>query len=492
MKRVLRVGSRTSPLALVQVQEILNALKRIASTTRIKIVGIDTVGDRDKKTPISEMEGTDFFTREIDEALLRHKIDFAVHSAKDMPDILPKGIVVAAVTASVDPYDVLVSRKGLKLRDLPKGARVGTSSERRKAQIRAYRPDLTIVDIRGTMQERLDKLKSEGLEAIVIAGAGLLRLGLGHHITEQISLDILRPHPLQGSLAVTVRREEEALKKLFSKLDKKKIASYETQTLSGAPEKNASLRAKRSNLRDRHAPLELAMTVSLGSLRKSVPRKRILVTGTSVERFESLGEIIYAPMIEIKPVKDPRFIDAAIKRLAHYDGIVFTSRHGVQYFLERLEKKMKNVAAAKGKEIIAIGKTTARRLAGFGLPATRVAREESADGIVRMLKRFSWGGRRFLIPRSELSNDRMVEALRKAGALVDTVTVYRNVPVKAEKKDLSKIDEVVFTSPSTVKNFLKIYRKIPGHIKVKAIGPVTRACLKAHGIPATIVSQGSK
>ncbi len=449
IKKALRVGTRTSPLALVQVQEILRALKKVAPRIKTKIVGIDTVGDKDKKTPISEMEGTDFFTREIDQALLRKKIDLAVHSAKDLPDVMPEGIAIAAVTASVDPYDVLVSQKDLKLRELPKGARVGTSSERRKAQLRTYRPDLTIVDIRGTMQERLDKLKSERLDAVVIAGAGLLRLGLGRFITEQISLDILKPHPLQGSLAVTVRQEDEALKKLFSKLDKKKIATYKIRS----------------------------------------PLKRILVTGTCVERFKRMGEIVHTPMIEIKPVKDPGRIDAAIKRLACYEGLVFTSKHAVQYFLERLRKKMKNIAAAKGKEIIAIGRATAARLAGSGLPATRVAREESAAGIVKMLRRSSLRGKHFLIPRSELSNDRMVEALRKAGAVVDTVTVYRNVPAKAVRQDLSTIDEVVFTSPSTVKNFLKIYRKIPGHLKVKAIGPVTKACLEEHGVPARIIGK---
>lgn len=459
MNKVLRVGSRTSPLALVQVKEILKAFGKIAPGTSVKIIGINTVGDRDKKTPISEMEGTDFFTREIDEALLRHEIDFAVHSAKDLPDVMPKGIVVAAVTASVNPYDVLVSLRNLSLRELPEGARVGTSSERRKAQLRAYRPDLTIVDIRGTMQERLDKLESEDLNAVVIAGAGLLRLGLGRYITEQISLDILKPHPLQGSLAVTVRQEDKMLQKLFSKLDRKKIASYAISLLSQKNIQNG----------------------------RTVRRKRILVTGTSIDRFKDLGEIVHTPVIEIRPVQDPRDMNAAINHLARYDGIVFTSKQGVQYFLEGLKKKMKNISAAKGKEIIAIGKTTARRLSEFGLPATRVAREESSAGIVRMLGQFSLKGKHFLVPRSELSNDWMVKAMRRTGAIVDTVIVYRNVPAKVVKQDLNKIDEVVFTSPSTVKNFLKIYREIPRHMKVTAIGPVTKACLKEYGIRAAII-----
>ena len=120
MKKILRVGTRTSPLALAQVREIAQALKTVAPDVELKIIGMDTVGDKDKKTPISEMEGTDFFTREIDRALLTNRIDLAVHSAKDLPDVIPEGIVIAATTRSVDLYDVLVSKDHLKfLKPIP-------------------------------------------------------------------------------------------------------------------------------------------------------------------------------------------------------------------------------------------------------------------------------------------------------------------------------------------------------------------------------------
>ena len=206
MARTFKVGTRSSRLALKQVDEVIGALKRIYPDREVDIVVIDTYGDKDKLTPISDIEGSDFFTREIDAALLAEDIDLAVHSAKDLPDRLADGLEIVLTTSSIDPYDCLVSRDGLKLKGLPHAATIGTSSQRRKAQLKRYRDDFQIVDIRGNIEERLEGLDNGDLDAIVIAAAGLIRLGLGHRIAERIAFEILRPHPLQGSLAVVVRK----------------------------------------------------------------------------------------------------------------------------------------------------------------------------------------------------------------------------------------------------------------------------------------------
>jgi hydroxymethylbilane synthase len=219
MEQTYRVGTRTSPLALNQVEEVIGALKKFYPDIKVEIVGIDTYGDKDRNTPISEIEGSDFFTREIDEALLRGEIDFAVHSAKDLPDSLREGLFIGAVTASVDPYDVLVAKSGLKLEELPYGAKIATSSLRRKTQLKRYRNDFRIVDIRGNIEERLKNLDNSDLEAIVIAAAGLVRLGLAHRITQRIPFDILMPHPLQGALAIVTRAEDLQLLNLLLVID---------------------------------------------------------------------------------------------------------------------------------------------------------------------------------------------------------------------------------------------------------------------------------
>lgn len=219
MEKIYKVGTRSSPLALRQVREVLDNLKKFYPQFKVKIVTMDTYGDKDKKTFISSIEGSDFFTREIDQALLRGEIDFAVHSAKDLPDSIKEGLVITAITEGFDSRDALVSKKGLSLGQLPQGAVIGTSSKRRKEGLRSFRSDFKLVDIRGTIEERLRKLDSNGLDAIVIAVCALLRLGLENRINQIIPSSIIKPHPGQGSLAIITRKERPGLVKILSTLD---------------------------------------------------------------------------------------------------------------------------------------------------------------------------------------------------------------------------------------------------------------------------------
>lgn len=225
MEQIYKAGTRTSPLALKQVEEVLESLRRFYPTFKAKVVRINTSGDKDRDTPISEIEGSDFFTREIDKALLRREIDFAIHSAKDLPDEIAKGLKVAAITASIDPRDVLVSKGNLKLSELPVGAKIGTSSLRRKIQLKAYRDDFEIIDIRGNIGKRLNILSNSDLDAILIAAAGLIRLGLEDEISQRLSTEIIQPHPYQGALAIVVRREDRELFNLLRVLNNKKELS---------------------------------------------------------------------------------------------------------------------------------------------------------------------------------------------------------------------------------------------------------------------------
>lgn len=221
MKKTYRIGTRISPLALKQVEEITQALKSLYSKIDYEIVGMETYGDKDKTTPISDIEGTDFFTREIERALLEEKIDFAVHSAKDLPDKIPVGLSIAAITKSIDPYDALVSKNNLFLEQLPNAAKIGASSLRRKTQLKKYRADFQIVDIRGNIEERLEKLAKDGLDAIIVAACALVRLGLEYRISQRVPFEILTPHPLQGSLAIELRQNSKELVNLLKRLDGK-------------------------------------------------------------------------------------------------------------------------------------------------------------------------------------------------------------------------------------------------------------------------------
>lgn len=218
MDKPYLVGSRSSPLALAQVEEITVTLKRVFPLLRIQLVTLDTCGDKDRKTPLSQVEGSDFFTREIDEALLRGDIDFAVHSAKDLPDTLRDGLRIAAITAPLNQHDAIVSNDNLTLAQLPYGAKIGTSSTRRKEQILQYRPDLQPVDIRGNIHERIALLKTDNIDAVVVAACALIRLGLEERIAEQVPFSIMEPHPLQGALALVARCDDQNLITALSKV----------------------------------------------------------------------------------------------------------------------------------------------------------------------------------------------------------------------------------------------------------------------------------
>ena len=224
MAKTYRIGTRTSPLALRQVEEILRALRKFYPGFKAEVISIYTYGDRDKITPISEIEGTDFFTKEIDEALLKSRVDFAVHSAKDLPEQIPEGLYIVAITKSIDSYDALVSKNDLSLEELPFGARIGTSSLRREQQLKSYRDDFEIIDIRGNIQERLEKLDNGNLDGIVIAVCALVRLGLENRVTQRIPFEILKPHPLQGALAIVTRAEDSKLHSLLSVIDSREVA----------------------------------------------------------------------------------------------------------------------------------------------------------------------------------------------------------------------------------------------------------------------------
>lgn len=202
--RKLRIGSRASRLALAQVKEILEKLPEMESET----IYFETTGDKDRKTPIDRLEGTDFFTDAIENALRERKIDLAIHSAKDLPNDLDDDFKIALLTDPIDKADVLVSRDNLSLAQLPKGARVGTSSKRRKAQLQELRADLNIIDLRGDVDQRVERLDNGEFDAIVIAAAGLIRLGLENRITERLPFVTAKG---QGSLAIEVRKDDKEL-----------------------------------------------------------------------------------------------------------------------------------------------------------------------------------------------------------------------------------------------------------------------------------------
>jgi hydroxymethylbilane synthase len=202
MSQRLIIGTRGSALALCQANLIKEEMEAAFPDLDVRLKKIKTTGDKITDVPLAKVGGKGLFVKEIEEALFREEIALAVHSMKDVPTFLPEGLHLAAITRREDPRDAVISRDGKRLLDLPRGARIGTSSLRRQSQIRHLRPDFEIVPLRGNLETRLKKIEKEGLAAVVLAAAGMRRMGWEDRITEYLDPGLCVPAIGQGALGL--------------------------------------------------------------------------------------------------------------------------------------------------------------------------------------------------------------------------------------------------------------------------------------------------
>jgi hydroxymethylbilane synthase len=214
----IRLGTRGSRLALAQAMTVAKALTAIDPALRVEIIEIHTSGDRLRDVPLGPSLGQAFFTKELEDALLEERVDLAVHSCKDLATVLPEGLCIAAVPERVDPRDALVGPSG-GLLALPAGARVGTSSPRRKRFLSALRPDLAVADMRGNVPSRVAAVDEGRFDAALLAVAGLRRLSLEHRISEILDPEIMLPAAGQGALAIETREDDARLRDVVTAID---------------------------------------------------------------------------------------------------------------------------------------------------------------------------------------------------------------------------------------------------------------------------------
>jgi hydroxymethylbilane synthase len=219
MKRLIHIGTRGSKLALWQAEWVKARLESLHPGLTVELAVIKTKGDKILDVPLAKVGGKGLFVKEIEEALLARRIDLAVHSMKDMPAEIPAGLCIGAVPERESPLDALISREGQQLGDLPRGARIGTSSLRRSSQLRRVRPDIDIVPLRGNLDTRLRKLDEGQMEAIVLAAAGVRRLGWEERITQLLEPEMMLPAVGQGALCVETRREDPEIARLVAPLE---------------------------------------------------------------------------------------------------------------------------------------------------------------------------------------------------------------------------------------------------------------------------------
>jgi len=219
MSSALRIVTRESPLAMWQACHVRDSLKRIHSGLNVEVIGIKSEADKFLDASLARLGGKGAFVKELEQALLEQRADLAVHSMKDVTVDLPDTLRLSTILAREDPSDAFVSNSYSGLEEMPDGASIGTSSLRRQCQIRARRPGLRVVDIRGNVGTRLRKLDDGGYDALVLASAGLIRLGLGDRITSQLGTDVMLPAIGQGALGIEVRSMDHDTQRLVSPLN---------------------------------------------------------------------------------------------------------------------------------------------------------------------------------------------------------------------------------------------------------------------------------
>ncbi len=219
MEKTVRIGTRGSALAVWQAEWVKAQLSAFHPGCRIELVKIKTTGDKILDVPLAQVGGKGLFVKEIETALLEGHVDIAVHSMKDMPAEVPPGLCIGAVPKRENPLDVLISKDAKTFDQLPQGARLGSSSLRRGAQVRHLRPDIVVCGLRGNLNTRLRKLETEDLDAIILAAAGITRLGLAEHVTEYIPASVMLPAIGQGALSIEMREADEDTKALIAPLD---------------------------------------------------------------------------------------------------------------------------------------------------------------------------------------------------------------------------------------------------------------------------------
>ncbi len=210
-----RIGTRASQLALWQANWVKGELEKRYPEMTVELVKIKTIGDKILDVPLAQVGGKGLFVKEIEEAMLRGEIDIAVHSMKDVPTEFPEGLGLYCITEREDPRDAVISN-GVKFADLPLGAKIGTSALRRQAQLLKVRPDLQMVIIRGNVETRMRKLTDENLDAVILAAAGLKRLGFADQVTEYLPVELSLPAIGQGALGIECRLDDETIKETIA------------------------------------------------------------------------------------------------------------------------------------------------------------------------------------------------------------------------------------------------------------------------------------
>ncbi len=547
---LVRFGTRGSALALAQTDHVVAALRHVHPEIAAETTIIRTDGDVDKSSPLTVIGGRGVFTSALEEAIRRGVVDAAVHSAKDLPSDCPADLQLIAFFNRQDPRDVLVSRHGVSLMELPDRPVIGTSSRRRAAQVLAMRPDARIVELRGNVDTRLRKAAECDLDGIVLAAAGVTRMGWQDRIVEYLPLERFIPSPGQGALAIETRANPKPPVQSLADLDERAVSlpvRVERAFLRGigggcstpvgahaewtgeslllrcmlAREDGTNAIWARETLRPDEAEVLAAtlareMLAEVGQQRSAAQLPvngrplaglSVLVTrpGTSATSFESDlvaagASPVSAPTIRITPPADTAPIDRAIDEIGFgaYDWVVFTSGNAVDGVLRRIDSTGRSPVIFKATRVAAVGSATERRLANAGVAVDLVPARFDGEAVRDALIEAGVSGKRILLPRGNLAREVLAEGLRGAGAAVDLVEVYRTEPVTSIDPaivaaiETGEFDVATFASSSCVRALASLLPNGLSSLLVSAVaclGPVTAETARDYGLRVDIVAE---
>ncbi len=541
-----RLGTRGSALAVAQSSTIAEALRALGA--EVELVTVRTLGD---DQPPDTTWGEGAFVGAIETALLAGEVDLAVHSAKDVPTTEHPGLAIAAYPAREDASDALVGREaGATLKSLPIGARVGTDSPRRGTFLRVVRPDLHVHPLHGNVDTRLRRLDAGETDALILAVAGLARLGRADRIGQIIPVELVPPAPGQGSLAIQCRADDEIALAWLSRLDDPatraaveaergflrasgggcrapigalgRVEGEEIVLLAGtagtaAPRTPEGERPTvawgevRGKVADRivlAAGLASRLTAELAGLRDgrrvagaTNQRPRVLVTRPAAQaerQIEALAarglEPIAIPTIEIRPVDAGGALDAAVLRATEASWIVVTSANGGAAILDAAARLGADLTSARWA---AVGSATKAELEARGI---RVAFTPSAAGGETLAAELPVApGDTVLLPRADIADGRLVAALEARGARVDAVIAYRTHEAPEASRERLRalfaagdLEAIVFTSGSTVRGLLGLlgsaHRRLARRTLAGCLGETTGVVARAAGFERVLIA----
>jgi hydroxymethylbilane synthase len=525
---------------MIQARLAAETLARRFPDHEFVLAPMSTHADRDQSMRLTEASREGVFVKELEQALREGRAELAVHSAKDLPTLATPGLTIAAFLARADARDALIARQPATLSSLPAGARIGTGSPRRVAQIAAARPDLQVVGIRGNVDTRLGRLREGQVDALILAVAGLQRLGRLDEAHQLLPFDVMLPAPGQGALALQALEGSEAAR-LAAQVDDRDtsravnaerallrrlgggclsaIGAYarvdgDALVLDAvvlAEDGKRVLRARAGPADDGQVVDEVAgrlEAAGAGALLRpsAVPGPlaglRVMVTradAQSASLAQALEEqgarVVVCPVIVIEPID----VDPERVRLEPYEWLVLTSANGVDRLFQLASLAQRGLPPhLRGLpahiKVAAIGPQTAARLAEHGVHAALVPDRYIAEELGDELTRVIPPGSRVLLARAEGARDILPRRLRDHGLEVDVVDTYRTRPPAGLRERLAErlkgIDMVTFTSSSTVRHFVEaLSGPLDSSVLVACIGPITAQTAHDLGLRVAIIAQ---